>query len=110
MTDTNPLNFLDQAKLPTSTPESHSPTPTAAPLEVLPPPLNPVLMRLPESKRPPATLACASCPAAVWLAGPTTPAQNFCRIMHTLTWSAQEQNLFTDCSGKPEAEAISAMS
>ena len=49
-------------------------------------PLRPVIVALPEARRPGPT-ACASCPAAVWHALPNS-LRCYCRRMHMETFSS----------------------
>ena len=41
---------------------------------------------------------CASCPTSMWF-GSEKEQKCFCRIMHALTWSADEKNEMTHCDG-----------
>jgi len=101
------LDFLTlEASSPTSAPMPLEELPVAT-LEVLPK-IDPVLAKLPESKRPPEKLACATCPAAMWMTGATT-LQAFCQIMRVIAWSQGEQAEIEECTGRLQAlEALQA--
>ena len=43
-------------------------------------------------------MVCASCPNSMWF-GSEKEQKCFCRIMHELTWSADENNVMTHCDG-----------
>lgn len=63
---------------------------------------SPTLIQIQEQdfKNPaPVSVACRSCPSSVWMAG-QGELRAYCRIMHTLTWSPDEQAAPTTCDGQ----------
>jgi hypothetical protein len=90
------------ASAPNWQPIETSPTTELAVL----PPLNPVLAKaLPklteDTRRSAEKLACATCPAAMWMTGATT--QAFCQIMRVVAWSKDGPTEIEECSGRLQA-------
>ena len=108
MTD-DPLDFLNPTldssrQLPTLH-EASQASPPALDL-ALAPRLSATLAGLPERQRPPASLACGTCPAAVWMAGAAT-LQSYCMVTKTMSWTREDPMDISECDGK--AQAIAAM-
>ena len=106
MTD-EPLDFLNL------TPDSSQQLPTLHLDEISPPAqdlalaprLSPPLARLPTSLRPPATLACATCPAAVWMSG-ARDLQAYCMVMRVKAWTRDDSMDISECDGREQAIAM----
>src|SRR5690606_31436651 len=66
--------------------------------------VSPTISRLPSNRRPKPTTVCESCPAAVWH---TTKddTRNYCRVMHVIVYSRDEQNSLPACDGREMALA-----
>jgi len=71
------------------------------------PPMSLVLQRLPEAQRPPTTLACATCPAAVWMSGATTLSA-FCMVTRTMAFTRADPADIMACDGRDRALGMSS--
>lgn len=59
---------------------------------------SPTLTDLEEARRPKTQIACQMCPNSMWLSSPEE-VKCYCRIMHTISYSATEPSLITKCDG-----------
>ena len=59
---------------------------------------SPTLTDLEAARRPKVKTACEICPNSMWLSSPED-VKCYCRIMHTISWSAKEPSLITKCDG-----------
>lgn len=69
--------------------------------------LSPVLKNLQAgqaSNPPPESTACRSCPASLWMLS-GHELRNFCRVLHVMTWSDEEETAPDQCDGREEAIA-----
>ena len=66
------------------------------------PTMSRVLMQLPAAQRPPVSLACGTCPAAIWMSGAAT-LQVFCMVTRTMAWTRDEQLDIQVCDGREQA-------
>lgn len=66
--------------------------------------VSPTIRQLPKNLKPKISTLCEVCPASVWFAT-EKGAKCFCRVMHLVTWSADDPNALTHCDGKEMAEA-----
>ncbi len=76
------------------TPESLYPV-----LAGLEPYVSPTLARLPKSQRPNPSTVCEACPGSVWLAS-ANQVKCYCRVMHLVTWSTEDQTAIQHCDGE----------
>ncbi len=98
------LDFLDPSQsLEASSPGLVWEPQSEAPLPIVrEPQMSLVLQRLPAAQRPPAPLACATCPAAVWMSGATT-LQAWCMVTRVLAWTRDEPADIEACDGREQA-------